>query len=267
MDKFPSIDERPVLAPVFIRLFNRLPSFPLSELEAYALLSRFDTKFMLTEPQTERIFEEIGPRYRILEVKGFRSGHYRTIYFDTPDLQMFKTHHNGRRPRYKVRQRSYIDSGVAFFEIKQKTSMNRTVKLRMQIPELVAVLEGPVASFVRDNTPYDPATLVPNMENDFLRVSLMGIDNVERLTIDFSVALALGDKWTRVPGLVVAELKQPKYSASSPFIQQVRKLHIPPMSFSKYCHAVALLKDDMRRNHFKERMLYLDRLLARGGSV
>lgn len=266
MDGFPFAVERPILSPDLAHHFASVPGVALDELDAFALLNRVDTKFVLTEAQAAHVFARVGNRYRVLEVNGLRSGHYRTLYFDTPSLDMYRAHHNGVRDRFKVRQRAYVDSGTTFFEIKRKTNRERTVKQRIVIPALNSRIAGSMGDFLRTHTPYDPELLHPGVSNEFLRVSLVGVDDIERLTLDLCLTVALDGARLSLPGLVVAEVKQPKFSTNSPFVQQVRALRIEPMAFSKYCHAIAALRSDARRNRFKERMFHLDRLMARGGS-
>ena len=74
-----------------------------------------------------------GSTHRVLEIDGRRVFGYRSTYFDTPDLRLFRDHVQRRRRRYKCRTREY-DSGVRMFEVKLKGARGRTVKYRMPRP-------------------------------------------------------------------------------------------------------------------------------------
>jgi SPX domain protein involved in polyphosphate accumulation len=77
----------------------------------------------------------------VLEINGARLHHYQTLYFDTRDFALYSQHHNGQRARYKVRVREYLDSEMAFLEVKRKTNQNRTIKSRLQTPGAVPEID------------------------------------------------------------------------------------------------------------------------------
>ena len=60
-----------------------------------------------------------------------------TLYFDTPDRQMYAEHQRGRKNRQKIRVRRYESSGVSFLEVKRKNNKGRTDKKRMEIADRV----------------------------------------------------------------------------------------------------------------------------------
>jgi hypothetical protein len=53
---------------------------------------------------------------------------YLTLYFDTESFDNYIAHHNGKRPRFKIRMRKYVSSGFSFLEVKEKD--NRTARSR-----------------------------------------------------------------------------------------------------------------------------------------
>jgi hypothetical protein len=247
---------RPAMNPSLQDIFNRLPPTYLDEVRIAALQDRIDTKYLLTEEQAAAIFDRLLDRYKVLEVEGYRGGHYRTLYFDTPALDMFSAHHAGVRPRFKVRMRSYVDSRISFLEVKRKTNRNRTVKTR--IPAEAALTIGDEgAAFLATQCPYNPADLVPRIYNEFIRVTLVGMQHVERLTLDFAVSLGIDDIRVDLPGLVVVEVKQKKLTAQAGIFRQLHDLHLLPTSFSKYVFATTQLTEDVRQNRFKERHMHV----------
>ena len=58
---------------------------------------------------------------RVLEIDGPRAAsRYRSVYFDTPDLDSYLAAARRRRRRFKIRIRSYLDSGRHFLEVKTR---------------------------------------------------------------------------------------------------------------------------------------------------
>ncbi len=241
----------------------QLDPISLAELDAVRLLDRVDTKFLLTDRQLLRILDRIGDRYRILDATPTRVNRYQTLYFDTIDLATYQQHHNDLHPRYKIRCREYVDSGIHYMEIKCKTNRKRTVKRRMPAPTMVTQLHDPqfggqVSDFVRAYSPFDPTDLYPCLQNEFGRITLVSRSRPERLTID----IGYGHSWCHqsgsLPGIVIAEVKQPKFTVASDFVQQLRSQDIRPTGFSKYCTGIIDLYPHVKYNRFKRRFLMLD---------
>jgi hypothetical protein len=253
-------DRHFALSPPIQHAVERFAPLTLSELADYALLNRTDTKYIFTEQDAIEIFAAVQPSYRVLEVQGLRAGHYFTQYYDTPDLHMYRAHHNGIRDRYKVRTRTYLDTGICFLEIKRKNNHERTIKNRMQVP-LESSLIGPLADFVEEHTPYPVSGLSDSVSTEFLRVTLVSKENAERLTLDFGFCFQWAHLRGALPGLVIAEVKQPKFSTSSGFVRQLLARHIEPTAFSKFCIALVVLDPNVRYNHFKPLLMRLQRLL------
>ena len=253
--------QRPVMNPAIQAIFNQFTPTWLHEVQIAALHDRIDTKYLLTEAQALHVFGSLIDRYKVLEVEGYRGGHYRTLYFDTPALSMFHAHHSGVRERFKVRMRSYVDSRISFLEVKRKTNRNRTVKTRIPI-EAALDLDARASSFLSTQCPYNPADLTPRIYNEFIRVTLVGMQHIERLTLDFAISLGLDNEVVELPGLVVVEVKQRKYSAQAGIFRQLHELHLLPTSFSKYIFATTQLAENIKQNRFKERHMHVGDVLA-----
>ena len=103
---------------------RRFDAISLSEMSAVALQDRVDTKFVMREAQLYNALAMLTRQYRVLDIRGVRLNHYRTLYFDTADFALFQQHHIGRRERFKVRTRSYVDSHLSFLEVKHKVRQN-----------------------------------------------------------------------------------------------------------------------------------------------
>ena len=70
-------------------------------------------------------------RARVLEMDGVRSFAYDSVYFDTPQLDSYLLAARGRRRRYKIRTRTYVDSATSFLEVKTEGAREATVKERI----------------------------------------------------------------------------------------------------------------------------------------
>ena len=68
-----------------------------------------------------------------VDLDGERSLRYASQYFDTPRLDSYFGAVHGRRRRFKVRARSYLDSGGAFLEVKTRGARSATVKERVPV--------------------------------------------------------------------------------------------------------------------------------------
>ena len=88
----------------------------LDELNAAAALqTRRDRKYVLTPDELGRLLADLPPA-RVLEIDGSRSFAYDSTYFDTPELDAYRLAATRRRRRFKVRTRTYVDTGSCFVE-------------------------------------------------------------------------------------------------------------------------------------------------------
>src|SRR4051812_22362609 len=90
--------------------------------ERAALLRRVDSKYVISPDELLELLAGSAGDHDALEIDGRRRFSYRTVYFDTPDLRTFHDHVAGRRPRFKLRTRCYLDSQNCQFEVKVKTT-------------------------------------------------------------------------------------------------------------------------------------------------
>jgi hypothetical protein len=236
----------------------------LSEMSDVALLCRTDTKYLLTEAQLLRALASLSDVYRVLEIDGRRLHRYRTLYFDTPDLALYRQHHDGWRDRYKVRERAYTDSGLAFLEIKHKIDATTTVKRRVQTRKLSTQIAWDAQPFLRTHYPYRVDELAPALLNAFQRITLVSTQDVERLTLDIDLWFTWNGARVSLPGLAIAELKQDGYSMDSAFAQQMRVLGVRPTGFSKYCTGISMLYPLVKHNRFKPQLRQIAKLSLRG---
>ncbi len=236
-------------------------SVSLKQLDSVELQNRIDTKYILTKNQLLALLAGIRDNQYVLEIDGCRVFNYQTIYFDTPDFQFYRDHHNGCVNRVKVRSREYVESRLRFYEIKRKLYGTRTDKQRKKIKEIY------------HDVPEDDYQLIQykrlagkpiekKLTNQFKRITLTNKSFTERITIDLDIHFDNGHTQTHLPNVVVIEVKQGKTDVFSNTIQVLKKLRIHESSFSKYVIGVSLLEPSVKHNNFKPILLQLQKINA-----
>jgi len=241
-------------------IINTYAPISLSEMADVALLNRTDTKFVMGTHTLLSALHQLKDDYRALEVDGVRLHHYQTLYFDTADFDLYHRHHAGASDRYKVRSRAYVESDLAFFEVKHKTNKKRTIKERMQTVEMQTKVGRKTAVFLQHHYPYEPATLLPVLGNSFTRITLVSKNRPERLTLDFDLAFHKGNQQIALSSVAIAEVKREGLTQNSDFIRQIRTLGVRPMAFSKYCLGINYLYPQLKQNNFKPRQLLVQKI-------
>ncbi len=261
----PATHGRPVrwedFGPDFAGLLSTFAPISLSEMSSVALQDRTDTKYVMTERQLYAALAGLADDYRVLDIDGVRLNHYRTLYFDTADFELFQQHHSGRRERYKVRSRSYVDSRLSFLEVKHKVSRSRTVKSRIATDAFVDTLTPAADGFLQEQLPFDPATLEPKLWNEYTRITLVSLADCERVTLDLNLSFSADGRTMALPGITIAEVKQNGINRDSAFVRRMRALNLRPTGFSKYCAGVSLLYSDVKHNNFKPHLRTMSKLI------
>lgn len=228
----------------------------LTDIDQVRLMDRVDTKYLLSSDVLEMIIESICRDYYILSINNNRIFSYRTEYYDTPDLDMFSDHHNGKLNRYKIRQREYIDSDIRFLEVKFKSNKGRVIKDRT---ELKTKDNFNFADFILMHTPYNPQNLKVALINRFNRFTLVDKNLQERVTIDLNLCFSDRNHIMGLNGLVIIEVKQNKNKRDSGIQVTLKEKGIRPDSFSKYCLGIALLKGH-KSNNFKRTLNLINKI-------
>lgn len=251
----------------FHHVLSRFKPTGLDQMHNVALLRRIDTKYVLSEAQLCQALTQLTADYDVLEIEKRRLHHYQTLYFDTPDFELYHQHHDGWRDRYKVRTRVYVDSDLAFLEVKRKTNKDVTIKNRLQTPEIITHIDGQANDFLHTYFPQTTEALEPQLWNSFHRITLVSKHSVERLTLDIGLNFQASGTHALLPSVAIAEVKQEVFSLHSEFVGQMRVLGVRPMSFSKYCIGVSLFYDQVKHNNFKPQRLYIDKLTGERNSL
>ena len=230
-------------------------------LEQRALQKRVDTKFILDFAALRQILDRVKAHYSLLTAEGAAAAQYKTLYFDTQNYDCLREHHRGRRPRHKIRIRHYLDRKLSYLEIKNKTNANRTIKARQQIPFLQEAIGDSERSFIDANNPIAAERLLPSLRTDFHRVTLVGLDTMERATFDLDLSFQKSSEDARIPGAVIAEIKQDRFRARSPIMLALRQAHVLPESISKYCTAATLLLPSVPMQRYLPKIRSLRKML------
>ncbi|MFT6896768.1 MAG: hypothetical protein ACJA13_001171 [Paraglaciecola sp.] len=228
-------------------------SHQLADLDKANLMDRVDVKFMLPRAFLPALLAQLQSYYSVLEINNQRISRYYNQYFDTKNLRFYHDHHNGKLNRFKVRQRTYLDTDTQFLEVKFKNNQKRTVKTRIPCNQTVND-EQAHKNFIHKTMGMSFDDLVMSQQGGYQRIALANEASAERLTLDFNLWYQ-GDENSEkltLPGFFIAELKQHKRSKRSPFFQLMSKNNIVPASFSKYCIGCALLHSgNIKTNQFK----------------
>jgi len=231
-----------------------------------ALLDRVDTKYLMPRAMLGAVLAACASSYRRLAVAGRRGARYRTTYFDTPSHALYRAHLSGRAVRQKVRVREYLDSQVAFFEIKARTHTGRTRKWRVPIMGGSTLdLPGLLARYRNDAQAVLPWTdpLVPTVATEFSRVTLVSERGDERITIDFDLTFRLNHESVGFPNALLVERKASSRHSRSVFADWVRGHGIRASRVSKYCLGVASLCPTLPSHRFRPVLARIARLELR----
>ncbi|MGZ4495376.1 MAG: polyphosphate polymerase domain-containing protein [Nocardioides sp.] len=231
-----------------------LPEIGLAELDAgLGLQIRVDRKYFVPADVFERFAALPGLDLRALDIHGRRLFGYETTYFDSSDLVTYRAHLQGRRRRFKVRVRSYVDSGTTHLEVKLKGPHGETVKHRRPHPaHLGSTLtrdgHGFVAGCVAEayGLPV-PSVLEPALITANHRATFASSTHNTRLTCDVAVTCRRDDGTVRLLSdhLLVETKSGP---GAGGLDLALRSLGMRPVSVSKYCVGIATLHPDLPGN-------------------
>ncbi len=239
-------------------------SISLEEMSAVKLMNRVDSKFPMNRETLLRMSSRWGAHFYVQEHEGQCIAHYRSLYFDTPDAITYTMHHNRRLRRQKIRQRIYVDSNLAFLEIKNKKNTGRTKKKRIPIPveqwgDIYSTPES--TDFIREKVWVTDQPLTPRLENAFQRITLVNKAKTERITIDFGIRFHnwLSGCDADVSDLVIVEVKQDG-TLPSKFKDFLRDARVKKKGLSKYCLGMLLTEEHLKYNRFKDKIRYVNKL-------
>jgi VTC domain len=232
-----------------------LDPITLDELvERASLQTRVDRKYLVPHAAAEQVVAGLAGAARVLEMGGRRDFGYASLYLDTPELTSYHLAARGRRRRFKVRRRSYLDSGQSFLEVKTRGGRGSTVKERT--PAGDGVLDAAGRCFVdevlgRAGIAPVAGALQPVLGTGYQRTTLhlaaseTAADS--RVTVDTHLVWSLpGGPQLELPGVAIVETK----SSSTPSAADRllwRHGH-RPTRVSKYGTGLAALHEHLPAN-------------------
>ncbi len=226
-----------------------------------ALQTRVDRKYLLPLRALPEVLAALPAGAQVLEVAGERSLRYASQYFDTPALDSYYGAIHGRRRRFKVRSRTYLDSGGSFLEVKTRGARAATVKDRVPVAVHAAddVLDDDAVSYATDlladagipNAERLATALVPVLVTRYRRTTILlpGTDRHDpsRATIDTDLAWLTrldGDgRMLRLPASVVVETKSGQRAGA--LDRALWRHGHRPATVSKYGTGMAALYRDL----------------------
>jgi hypothetical protein len=232
-----------------------LAGIGLAEVDSRAALQqRFDRKYLLSLEAFGSLMRDLGDSWSVLEIEGRRVLGYESTYFDTPLLTTYRAHLQGRRRRYKIRVRRYVDTATTMLEVKVKGPSGLTLKERIRHPAEHVRTLGPVGEEFITETLQGyyavpaPEGLRPTLTTTNTRVTLVSLGEPTRLTIDADLICdaATGVTACLRPGRVLVESKAGR--SGSEVDQVLRRLGERPTNVSKYCVGVALTHPELPSN-------------------
>ncbi len=236
--------------------------------EEAALQRRVDKKFLLNRSQLAELLARVDGDFAVMEIAGRRVFGYSSTYFDTPGLDQFRAHRQGRRRRFKVRTRTYLDSGLCMFEAKLKGTRGETDKHRIPYGlEHSGTMNGEAREFLGGLLDAEYGLPLPElrpvMTVDYRRGTLVNPHSRERLTLDVGLLcrdaggagpLAGGGTGRAAarevagPDMVVVETKSADGRGVADRV--LAEMGIRDLSMSKYCVGIALLHPHLPANRW-----------------
>ncbi|MFT4306498.1 MAG: polyphosphate polymerase domain-containing protein [Microbacterium sp.] len=230
----------------------------LEELNAQAELQvRVDRKYILPIDRLPQVLAGLsGTRARVLEIDEERTQRYASLYFDTPTLDSYLGAAHGRRRRFKVRARTYVDSGDSFLEVKTRGGRGATVKDRVPVVGASLDEDGVVyATALLSDAGIPRAEILardldPILETCYRRVTLLVPEadgSTSRATIDVDLSwndLARGG--FSLPDAAIVETKSGQRPGTVDRLLW-RAGHRPTI-LSKYGTGLASIRPELPRN-------------------
>ena len=243
---------------------DKWDSIDLAGLDKVKLMNRVDTKKYIPANRLIELLNKIREDYFVLEVKGKRASLYDSLYFDSPDLDFYRQHHNGKTNRYKIRYRKYVSSNLTFFEVKFKSNKKRTDKTRIKVDNIPLKFGEEEKKMLVTKRLSNISKLQPIVWVHFYRITLANLDFTERVTIDLDLNYKGNNKDSKFEELAICEIKQGKRTRNSSILSAIKDLGISGFKMSKYCLGIIECFEPSKVNRFKRKLKRLQYLKDAG---
>jgi hypothetical protein len=230
-------------------------SISLTELVSRAaLLHRTDRKYLADGAQAQAFLDASIDSHQVLAIARRRSTTYCSTYFDTDRWTACRDHVQGRRRRWKIRRRLYVEDGLCRIEVKTKDGRGRTDKVSMDVDSLQhrGALTNLERAFIRDTlgprgVEVDVDALSPSAEVSYERASLTDSGCGTRITLDWGLrfASAHGEVWLDSDHVLIETKGSVRPSSSDRLLW---RSGLRPQGLSKYTAGVSLLAPGIADN-------------------
>lgn len=240
---------------------ERLWSVDLDALNADAeLQTRVDRKYILPAAALAGVLAELPHDTAVLEIAGERALRYESRYFDTPALDSYLGAARGRRRRFKVRARTYVDSGGSFLEVKTRGGRSATVKER--VPVLSDELDADGIAYATmlltdagiPRAPWLARHLEPTLSTRYRRITVLlpgdQATQASRGTVDVELEWVAPDGGTlALPASVIVETKSGQRAGA--LDRALWRHGHRPATLSKYGTGLAAIRPELPSNKWR----------------
>ena len=187
---------------------------------------------------------------------GLRTFEYDSVYFDTPQLDSYLLAARGRRRRFKIRTRTYVDSAASFLEVKTEGGREATVKERIPYgPADRSRITAEGLAYVNDTlaaavgaVPAGP--LGPVLETRYRRTTLFLPGSGSRATLDEARHLAAPGADPLAPGPGPSCSRPSRARRPGPLDRHLWANGIRPSRISKFATGMAALCPELPANRW-----------------
>ncbi|MFC7531107.1 polyphosphate polymerase domain-containing protein [Actinoplanes sp. GCM10030250] len=234
---------------------HRFRPITLAELVVQAaLMTRLDRKYLVPAAELPGVLDRMPAGVRMLEIEGRREFAYRSVYFDTAGLDSYLAAARRRRRRFKIRVRTYLDTGDDFLEVKTRAARGMTVKDRIPYAGSRTHLDRDGLTHVAEvlggaGLPARGHEFSPVLATHYHRSTLYVPGTGSRVTVDSDLTWMLpGGSTVRMPDSVIVETKSAR--SASDVDRLLWSLHLRPSSISKYATGLAALRPELPANRW-----------------
>ena len=221
-------------------------------LSAAALQTRVDRKYLVPAHDFAGLVDRLAATHRVLEIGGLRTFRYESVYFDTLELAAYHQSATGRRSKFKVRTRTYVDSEACMLEVKTEGGRGETVKTRMPYPlDRREVLDEDADAFVADRVHPGVASgkLLPVLRTRYARMTLVDPTEGTRVTCDARLVCSEpGGRTAHMDTHVLIETKS--LGGATAADRVLWSMGERPVPISKYCVGLAVVQPHLPANRW-----------------
>jgi len=234
------------------------PEISLEETNKTArMLNRIDNKYVVSRSELVTVLDELKDDFKLLKIEGCDIFSYKSCYFDD-NGRCFREHQQGKRQRFKVRTRLYVESDKAYFEVKLKGKRGQTDKSRKKCDQFHDFAVSDEQQLMLRNLyekNYGKAFLhrmTPALHVTYKRFTLVSASGGERVTVDFHLGFEAPSGKTAQVGddFIIVETKSADGRGKSDRILKHNRIR-QAKSCSKYCIGMVLAGEVRTYNKFR----------------